>query len=81
MLAQKKEEKKDEKKEEQKKIVAENSDLKAEFESIRKKQHYSSDEHSRTMYQVDRTLDLIEEKLTSQQQQNLDFIEKKLKEF
>jgi len=33
------------------------------------------------MYQVDRTLDLIEEKLTSQQAQNLDYIEKKLKEF
>ena len=77
----KKDEKKEDKKEEQKKIVVEDSDLKAEFDAIRKKQHYSDDEHSRTMYQVDRTLDLIEEKLTSQQAQNLDYIEKKLKEF
>merc|ERR1712110_1048782 len=40
------------------------SDPAFEFQSIWKKLHYSNDEPSRTMYQVDRSLDYIEKKLT-----------------
>jgi len=35
----------------------------AELEEIRANPHYSADNKSRTMYQVDRELDFIEEKL------------------
>jgi len=38
-------------------------DIAAGFEAIKNNPHYSEDHHSRTLYQVDQTFDLIQEKL------------------